>query len=128
MSQIDIAAFAGLDVLEVLQTLRRPPLLIRTARIGTADYRRTRDLRRLLRIVGELPGPVRALELLLEAEARLDEQRRADDGCYDLLRHVGVMIAILCEARLLPRPALPQKPLSLQRDTGAGPARLRLVS
>ncbi len=42
------------DILGTLRALRRPPLLIRAARIGLQDYRREVHLRRLLRD-GPLP-------------------------------------------------------------------------
>ncbi len=43
------------DFHTVLANLRRPRLLIRAARFGLQDYRRDRDLRRLLAEVQLLP-------------------------------------------------------------------------
>ena len=37
-----------IDPQEILQTLRRPRLLVRAARLGLADYNRDRSLRRSL--------------------------------------------------------------------------------
>ncbi|MFC7703407.1 DUF6477 family protein [Plastorhodobacter daqingensis] len=105
MSQLGTTAFDGTDVLDTLQSLRRPRLLIRAARAGMTEYRRDRDLRKLLRMAA-LPAPARALDLLLHEEARLNQIRTSGDACYNVARHVLVMIAILGEARLLPRPVI----------------------
>lgn len=83
-----------------LRNLRRPRLLIRAARFGLADYRRERDLRRLLS--QPLPGPAAALPQLLDAERALEDCRRAGDAGYNLSRHVALLIALMGEARLLP--------------------------
>ncbi len=105
MSELSMTNFQGVDVLETLHSLRRPRLLIRAARAGVEDYRRDRDLRRLVQVAG-LPCPVRALELLLAEEARLNHARKTGDACYSVARHVSVMIAVLGEARMLPRPVI----------------------
>jgi hypothetical protein len=83
-----------------LSNLRRPRLLIRAARFGLADYRRERELRRLLS--PPLPGPAAALSQLLDAERQLEEGRRAGEAGYNLTRHVALLIALMGEARLLP--------------------------
>jgi len=94
------------DFPALLAELRRPRLLIRAARFGLAEYNRDRDLRRLMR-VSEAPSPARALAGLIAEEARLDEIRRAGDAAYSVARHVDVLIALMGEARLLPRPGTP---------------------
>jgi Family of unknown function (DUF6477) len=88
------------DFRALLADLRRPQLLIRAARFGLVDYRRDRDLRRLIQ--REVP-PARALTQLLEVEAQIEETRKAGDAAYSVNRHVDVLIALLGEARLLPR-------------------------
>ncbi len=93
------------DVLSVLGALRRPRLLIRAARFGLCDYNRDRDLRRLTQ-ADTLPTPARAIPALIETEAELEEIRRAGDASYSVARHVEVLIAIMAEARLLPRQGL----------------------
>lgn len=93
------------DPLTVLNTLRRPSLLIRAARIGLTDYRRERDLRGLTHS-GSIPSPDRALGLLLSEELRLEETRRTGNAAYSVSRHVEVLIAMMAEARLLPRRAV----------------------
>ena len=96
------------DVLSMLNTLRRPRLLIRAARIGAQDYCRNRHLQRLLGY-GALPRPAAALMRLIELERALDEQRRDDDAGYSLTRHLDILIAMTGEAQLL-------------RASAAGPA------
>lgn len=89
-------------VADMLKSLRRPRLLIRAARFGLTDYSRDRDLRRLMR-TSRTPAPAQALDGLLAQEARLEEDRRAGDAAYSVTRHVDVLIAVMAEARLLPR-------------------------
>lgn len=89
------------DIMQILGTLRRPRLLIRAARFGTADYDRNRDLKRLTR-EQTLPSPVRAVNTLMAEEARLEETRMAGDVSYSVSRHVEILIALMAEARLLP--------------------------
>ena len=91
------------DLRQTLSALRRPRLLIRAARFGLAEYDRPRDLRRLLRRT-TTPPPQRALVALLDHEAALDELRRAGDVTYSPARHIELLVAIMGEARLLPRP------------------------
>ena len=88
------------DSLTMLESLRRPGLLIRTARIGAATYKRDRDLRRLIKTT-RLPGSREAILRLLEEEDQLDEIRRTGHGHYSVTRHVDVMIALLGEAILI---------------------------
>jgi hypothetical protein len=88
------------DVLSMLNALRRPRLLMRAARIGAEDYRRTAHLPRLLGY-GNLPRHGAALMRLVEIEADLNTQRTAEDASYSLLRHIDVLIAIVGEARIL---------------------------
>ena len=84
-----------------LAALRRPKLLIRAARLGLADYSRTRDLRRIMR-TGAVPTPSNAVAALMNTEAELEECRRSGTSTYSVIRHVEVMIALMAEARLLP--------------------------
>ena len=88
------------DLFGMLNTLSRPRLLIRAARIGARDYSRGRHLRRLLRCEA-LPRPGSALIQLLELERLQDDLRRAGDAGYSLTRHLDILIAMIGEARLL---------------------------
>ncbi len=88
------------DILSMLNTLRRPRLLIRAARIGSQDYRRERHLQRLLGY-GALPRPAAALLRLMEIEREMNEQRNGDEAGYSLTRHLDILIAMMGEAQLL---------------------------
>ncbi|WP_298969667.1 DUF6477 family protein [uncultured Roseobacter sp.] len=88
------------DLLSMLHAIRRPPLLMRAARIGAEDYRRSVHLPRLLGY-GVLPRHGSALFRLIEIEADLNTQRTSGDTSYSLIRHVDVLIAMLGEARVL---------------------------
>lgn len=93
-----------IDLLRHISSLRRPRLLIRAARIGVAEYRRERDLCRLMKSA-DLPTPRSALSTLIDEEGQLEEIRKRGDANYSPMRHVEVLIALMAEARLLPRPA-----------------------
>lgn len=88
------------DFRAILAQLSRPRLLVRAARLGMDDYRRERDLRRLT----DHAGPESAFPRLLEQEAHLEAKRTTGDASYSIARHVEVLIALMAEARLLPRP------------------------
>lgn len=88
------------DIISMLQSLRRPPLLMRAARIGADDYRRSSHLPRLLGY-GVLPRHGAALMKLMDIEGSLNTQRLASDTSYNLIRHVDVLIAMVGEARVL---------------------------
>jgi hypothetical protein len=81
--------------------LQRPRLLIQAARLGLPDYRRDRDLRRLIGTLAA-PPPV-SVARLLEAEDEVEQVRRTGATGYNAVRHVDLLIALMAEARLLPR-------------------------
>ncbi len=91
------------ELRQLVYSLRRPRLLIRAARAGMADYRRDRDLKRLMR-TATLPAPTGAVERLLEEERGLELTRKAGAASYSVMRHVEVLIALMAEAQLLPVP------------------------
>ena len=95
------------NLASVLNTLRRPKILIRAARCGVADYRRERDLKRILR-QPRAAAPERAIGSLLAEENRIEATRTAGDATYSIQRHVAVLTAILAEVRLLPQAAIPR--------------------
>jgi hypothetical protein len=88
------------DILSLLAQIRRPRLLMRAARFGLGDYRRERDLRRL---VGQLPSPEKALTRLMDEEERLEALRREGRADYSLPHHIEVLIALMAEMRLVSR-------------------------
>lgn len=91
------------DFRTILSDLRRPALLLRAARLGMLDYQRDRDLKRLLRMEGAI-SPDKTLPRLIDEEQRLEAVRKAGDVSYSLNRHIEVLIAMMSELRLLPRP------------------------
>jgi len=94
------------DPITVLKALHRPRLLIRAARFGLTEYRRDRDLNRLVRGHARLPSPVQALDTLLQQEEQMEATRQTGDVSYSIARHVELLIAMMAEARLIP----PQRP------------------
>ena len=86
------------DFRMMLANLRRPRLLMRAARFGLGDYRRERDLRRL---VDGTASPEVTVPRLIEVEEKLEATRVAGDASYSVARHIDVLIALLAEARLL---------------------------
>lgn len=88
------------DVHAMLANLRRPRLLVRAARHGLQDYRRDRDLRRLIAPEQGIRPDV-AMAHLLDAEARIETTRRTGDASYSIARHVELLIALMAEARLI---------------------------
>lgn len=88
------------DFSAILANLRRPRLLIRAARFGLQDYRRDRDLRRLLSVPASAE---RNIPELLAEEERLEHIRQTGDINYPIARHIEVLVALIAEVRLLPR-------------------------
>ncbi len=87
-----------------LTDLRRPKILIRAARAGVTEYRRDRDLKRLVRDAKGV-APRDAMAPLLAEENRLEETRTTGGATYNIQRHVAVLTAILAEARQAPAAA-----------------------
>ena len=103
-----------LALFDTLSTLRRPRLLMQTARHGLREYERSRDLRRIMRLPAAPAPGVACVRQLLALEAEIEATRRrqsTDPGApWRPARHVEVLIALLAESALLLRPvrALPQ--------------------
>ena len=89
------------DAITRISELRRPRLLIRAARFGLPDYRRDRDLRRL---IGRSAPPEDAVNLLLSAKGKMEENRRKGEVTYSPAQHIEVLIALVAEGRLARRP------------------------
>lgn len=88
------------DVLGMVAALSRPKLLVQAARFGQEDYRRDTRLPRLLQ-QDRVPGPGAAAMALLSMEAKLNDDRIANNAEYSAARHVDVLIALMGEASLL---------------------------
>ena len=86
------------DIHGQVRQLQRPGLLVRAARFGIDNYRRDRDLARLL--PEHAPqGPGAALMLLMEEERAVNDARLAQEAHYALVRHIDLLTAIMAEAR-----------------------------
>lgn len=86
------------DTLSLVSALRRPKLLIRAARFGLSEYRRERDLRRLIR---RPTSPEAAIRYLLDEEHKLEQTRTEGRAYYCVTQHIEVLIALLAEVRLV---------------------------
>ncbi|MCU0901741.1 MAG: DUF6477 family protein [Cypionkella sp.] len=86
------------DLRARLADLRRPRLLMHAARFGLSDYRRERDLKRLVALPA---SPEATVTQLLSQEDRLEEHRKRGDAGYSIANHIEVLIALLAEARLV---------------------------
>jgi len=90
----------ALRALGRFQALHRPRLLIRAARFGLSDFRRERDLRRILRDAAPPPG-MATLARLLDLDEAMEHERTAGAATYRPARHVEVLIALMAEARFV---------------------------
>lgn len=88
------------DIRVILANLRRPRLLMQAARLGLGEYRRDRDLQRLVRCG---LSPDETVPTLLSQEQALEATRVAGEAGYSVARHIEVLIALLAEAQLLRR-------------------------
>jgi hypothetical protein len=88
------------DFADLLRAVRRPKILIRAARAGVSDYRRDRDLKRL--VPNAKPASRQTIDSLLAEENRLETTRTSGGATYSIQRHVAVLTALIAEARLLP--------------------------
>lgn len=89
----------------LLETLRRPRILVSAARHGLSDYNRKRDL---VRLTGQSPRRPSAsiVESLIAQEEELEETRQSGDASYRVTHHIGLLVALMAEARLIPRPVV----------------------
>lgn len=87
------------DIQTFISQLKRPKLLVRAARFGQDDYRRERDLRRLLKL-DRAPRPGAALMALSEVEAEMNDRRLTKSATYVLATHIDMLTAIMAESHL----------------------------
>lgn len=80
-----------------LETIKRPKLLLRTARLGIDYYRRAYHLPKILGYDGNL-SQEHILRELIEIEETTNEKRRTNDASYSLHFHIEVLAALLSEA------------------------------
>jgi hypothetical protein len=85
------------DLTTFLTQIRRPKLLVRAARMGLQTYRAERDLSAVFSTDARRGDRVRSL---IEREQQLEDGRLSGDSAYSIQSHVGVLIALLAEARM----------------------------
>ena len=84
---------------QLLQSLNRPQLLVRAARVWLPEFNRERSMRRIF--PGMVPpSPGRGFDVLLEQEQAIDAIRREGSASYSAARHIEVLVALIVEARL----------------------------
>jgi hypothetical protein len=88
------------DIFSILETIRRPRLLMQAARHAIAAYQRGRDLRRL---IGSEAAPALAVVSLISAEERLEQTRLSGEADYSVADHIELLAALIAEASRLPR-------------------------
>lgn len=110
------------DVLSQVAALKRPQILVRAARFGLDDYSRGRHLSRCLKR-DDPPGPGAALVELLGIEKQLNSDRVTKSGCYQVAKHIEILVAIMAEAQLFR--TLHQRPA---HPISSGKAALRSVT
>ena len=79
--------------------LRRPSMLIRAARLGQSDYRRERDLKRLIAAPNAWDE---VIPQLLKHEHEIEQIRLRGEIGYSAARHIELLIALMAEAQRLP--------------------------
>lgn len=89
------------DLNAQLSTMHRPKILIRTARAGIQQYRRSRDLKRISGMPANTTT-IRVLDSLIRVENQMDIERKDGDASYSIRKHVAVMTALLAEANAAP--------------------------
>jgi hypothetical protein len=98
-------------VLSTLAQIKRPRLLLRTARHGTTDYNRATDLRRILRLPATPPPGAATVRALIELEDQQEALRTRPaheiGNPWRAARHVEVLIALIAEAQLMAEAVFP---------------------
>ena len=94
-----------LTLLSELATIRRPTMLLRTARHGTMEYNREAEIKRILRLPATPAPSSHTLSRLLDLESRHNDCRirppHEAGNPWRAAQHVEVLIALIAEARLL---------------------------
>jgi len=92
-------------VMQRLASIKRPRLMLRTARHGTMDYNRSTDLRRILRLPATPPVGVNTVLMLIELEDMQETLRSRPPhevgNPWRPARHVEVLIALIAESQLM---------------------------
>lgn len=88
------------DIDIIVNNLKRPRLLVTTARMVISSYTREKSLPRLLHRVS-IPQSAEAIKLLLTEEAEIEQMRKTQAAGYAFERHLDLLTAIMAEADLI---------------------------
>ena len=84
-------------ITQQLESMNRPSLLVRTARIALSNFNRETVLFKIFGFeLSEEPKEV--LVDLIEHENELNTQRKTGDATYSIAHHISVLTAIMHEA------------------------------
>ena len=81
-----------------LTSLKRPSLLVRTAKLALEKFKRETTLERIFGYdISDDPKEV--LQTLIEAESAINDQRKTGDATYSIALHISVLTALMYEAQ-----------------------------
>lgn len=80
-----------------LNTLHRPKLLIRAARVGMQEFQRDCDLR-MIKGVTESMSTKQLFDTLMQNEHLLNEERIMNDAAYSVRKHIRILTALMAIA------------------------------
>lgn len=81
-----------------LASLKRPSLLVRTAKLALEKFKRETTLERIFGYdISDDPKEV--LQTLIETESAINDQRKTGDATYSIARHISVLTALMYEAQ-----------------------------
>ena len=91
------------DLISLVNSLRRPRLLLNAAKIGLRDYNQEKALKRISSTQSG-SSPKATVCALINAEDTMEQARQSGDASYVPSKHVEVFIALLGEMRRLCQP------------------------
>ena len=92
-----------LEITTQLQSLNRPSLLVRTAKIAINHFNRELILFRIFGYEVSVE-PTEVIQDLIEREEEINTQRKTGDVTYNIARHISVLTALMNEAEVLLHP------------------------
>ena len=84
--------------LQKLSTLKRPKVLNTAVRLGLSQYRRQKELSRILGFKFEGSNQ-ELVNYLFQIEAAINEQRLQHDPFYRMAYHIDVLVALIYEVQ-----------------------------
>lgn len=87
---------------DVLNSKRRPKILLKAVGQACKLYSRDRDLSKIIHTTGRIDS-TRLSERLLDREECLDQARRTGCASYNLGKHIQILVALVEEIKLIKR-------------------------